>query len=396
LGDSDGTLNSYMNVLQLRQQVDAVSADWKDRLSLARAYRLLAHQQSAMGKRHEARSNIDEAILLAESLNRAHPYTPEILYEVGFSHEVSGAIAYPGDPQEHQKKLEDYRQALAAGEASLTIQPEDVRTLHAIAVDTSYIGQLLHQTDPRAALPYYEKALEINRQLTHRSTEIQYVRSVAIAYGNIADVYADLGDYARQVANNKLGLEIYQDLDRRDPKNALVRQGLAIAYVNTASALSTIGEFEEALRDVVKGIEIMRGLVTSAPKTSAQKSILAAMLVANGTILTLANHPKAARPSLEEARTLFQSLSEPDDPGLDTAACDVKLGQAAAAGGSDQDAAKYFRRALQVVEPFTKKDDADLEALYAGADAYAGLGQLDGGEDVVPEESRYVETYTTP
>ena len=229
LGDSSGTLASYRKALDIRKQIDAASGDWNDHISLAQSYRFVAHQQWAIGNIRGAREDIDRAIAISEGLNQAQPNNSKILYELSFDHEVSGTIGYPGDPLATQKIIEDYRRALAADEVALKLRPDDVRTLHGYAMDLSDIGNVLEATDPRAALTNYEKALEINLKLTKLSPELRYQRSVAIAYGSIASVYDDLGEYGNVAENNMKGLAIYQDLIRADPKNALLRQGLAIA-----------------------------------------------------------------------------------------------------------------------------------------------------------------------
>lgn len=48
---------------------------------------------------------------------------------------------------------------------------------------------------------------------------------MAIAYEGIANIYDDLGDYARLVEYNRKVVTMYQELDRVDPKNALLREG---------------------------------------------------------------------------------------------------------------------------------------------------------------------------
>ena len=378
LGDTEGALASYKRALAIRKRVDVQSPDWNDHLGLAQSYRLVAHQLWATGDLNGARDHIDHAIAISGALDPLHPNTAKILYEVAFDHEVSGEIRYRGDRFESQKVIEDYRKALAADEATLKIQPDDVHSLHGYAVDLRNTGDLLEPTDPRAALPYYEKALEINRKLTQRSTEIQYARSVAISYGEIADVYADIGDYAREAENNRKGLEIYQDLCRADPKNALLRQGLAIAYVNTATAVARVGNTKESLEYSSRGLEIMRSLVASAPQNAVQKGIFAAMLAARGTILNASGKPDAAISELDSARSIYESLSKAGsgDQQTNIAACDVELGKAATQAGRDAEAAGYFGQALRIVKPLVANEAADLDALYTAADAYLGLGEL--------------------
>lgn len=71
---------------------------------------------------------------------------------------------------------------------------------------------------------------------------------MAIAYEGIANIYDDLGDYARLVEYNRKVVTMYQELDRVDPKNALLREGLAecVAAVVQAEAKGATWVFEDA------------------------------------------------------------------------------------------------------------------------------------------------------
>jgi len=382
LGDAEATMASYKKALAIRLQIDAVSRDWTDQVALAQGYRLVAHQQWATGDLRGARENIDRAIVISEGLGKSQPSNAKVLYELSFDHEVSGAIGYPGDHLARQKIITDYRAALAADEMALKLQPDDVHTLHGYAMDLSDIAGVLEVSDPRAALSNYEKALEINRKLTHLSTELRYQRSIAVAYGSIASVYDDLGDYAHEVESNEKGLAIYQDLQRADPRNALLQQGLAIAYVNTATAWARVGKTPTALEYSNQGLEIMRPLVASSSQSAHQQGIYAAMLAARGTILAGAHKPDAALAELDHARSIYESLFKAGASGQRTevAACEVKMGEAAALAGRSPAASEHFHQALTIVEPLISVQDADLDSLYVAADAYAGLGELSMNE----------------
>ena len=378
LGDSQATLASYKKALEIRKQIRAESRDWNDQLSLAQGYRLVAHQEWATGNRHAARSDIDESIAISDALRKAQPNYPTILYEVSFARGVSAAIGYPDDPLATQKIIEDYRRALDGDEALLKIQPNDSHTLHGYAVDLSNLGSMLEASDPQAALTNYLKVLEIDLKLTQISPEIRYRRGVAMAYGSIASVYDDIGDYAHAVENDSKGVAIYQELNRADPKNALLRQGLAIAYTNTATAAARVEKFDMALDYSSKGLEIMRGLVSSAAANAYPKHIFAAMLAARGTILLEARKPEAAITEFENARSLYESQvnAGASDKKSTLAACDVKLGEASAGAGHEQSARVYFHRALSITAPLISGENADLDAVYVTADAYSGLGDL--------------------
>jgi eukaryotic-like serine/threonine-protein kinase len=377
LGDFEGTLVSYKKALELRKQISASSKDWNDRVALAQDYRLVAHQLWANGDPRGARDPIERAIAVSEAINKEKPNNLTILGELSFDREVSGRIGYPGDSSANEKVLDDYRHALALDEAAIKIKPDDVSFLHGYSMELSNIGSKLEATDPQEALNNYKKALEIDVRLTQLSTDIGYKRKVAIGYGSIASVYDDIGDYPHAVENNMKDLAIYQDLVRSDPKNVLLRQGLAITYTNTATACTRVGQIATGLDYSNRGIEIIRPLVSSGPQNAFQQYVFAAMLSARGTILTAANQPGAAMAELEHGRSIYEALYKAGSTAqANIAAADVKLGEAAAKAGRNEDAANYFHQALAIVEPLITAAPADLDAKYVAADAYSGLGDL--------------------
>ncbi len=377
LGDSQGTLISYQKALELRKRITGASSDWKDRVAMAQGYRLVAHQLWANGDPKGAREMIERAIAISEGLNSAMPNNWKVLYEVSFDRETSARIGFPGDAAAKQKILADYRRALAVDEAMLKITPDDIGTLHGYSTDLSGIGNMLEGTDPEEALKNYQRGLAIDQRLTQLSPDLRYRRSVAIGYGSIASVYDDSGDVVHAVENNTKDLEIYQELVREDPKNALLQQGLAIAYMNTGTSCARAGKIARGLEYSSRSLEIMRPLLASAPETSFRQYVFAAMLVGRGTILTRANQPEAAARELEHARSIYEKLAKAGaNSVVNVAGSDVKLGEAAMKAGHEQTAADYFRQALTIAEPLISTDPPDLDALYAVADAYSGLGEV--------------------
>jgi non-specific serine/threonine protein kinase/serine/threonine-protein kinase len=378
LGDSEGTLASYNKALALRKQINADSSDWNDRLALVQGYRLVAHQLWANGDPRGARDPIERAIAVAEAMNKEQPNNSKILHELGFDYEVSGRIGYPGERLSDQKIIEDYRRALAVDEISLKINPDDIPTLHGYAMDLSDIGGMLEAAKPQEALKNYEKALEIDQKLMQLSPDLRYQRGVAISYGSVASVYDDMGDYPRAVENNLKDLSIYQDMVRADSKNVLLRQGLAITYMNTGASCVRAGQIPLAMDYSNRALEMMRPIASAASKTAFQQHIFAAMLVIRGTILTAANQPDAAITEIELGRAVYESLYKAGTANrVNVAASNVKLGEASAKAGHDQKAADSFHEAVLIAEPLISTDPADLDALYATADAYSGLGDLD-------------------
>ena len=191
------------------------------------------------GKEQEAPDSIDHAIILSEALNQEHPNDSQVLYELGLDYGESSGIAHPDDPGEKSRPLDDVRKALTASEAALRVKPDDPRILHLYATNLGGIGQYLVDTDPRAALPYYQRELEIERKLTQRSSAIRYASGVAHAYGQITNAYEYIGDNTREFENAAKALAIYQDLSHQDSKNASLGQHAACSEkMGEASALA--------------------------------------------------------------------------------------------------------------------------------------------------------------
>lgn len=375
LGDAQGTLASYQKALEIRKQIDAVSKDWNDRLALAVGYRLVAHQLWANGDPRGARAPIERAIAISEALNVAQPGILKIVYEVGFDYEVSGRIGYPGDPSAKQKILADYRRGMALGEVATKLAPDDLRILHGYAMGLGDVGTILEGFDAREALKNYQKELEIDLQVTKRSNDVRYWRSLAIDYGSIASVYDDLGDYPHALENNTKDLEIYHSLVGKDPNNALFQQGVAIASMNTAASAARAGNIPVALDDSSRSLEIMRKLVANAPEKAFQRGVFAILLVFRGTILTIANQPEAAIAEIQRGRSIYESLYKAGaGERVNVAASDVKLGEAASKAGHDQAASEYFQQALNIAEPLIPANN--LDAIYVAADAHSELGVL--------------------
>jgi serine/threonine protein kinase len=392
LGDTKGSLFSYQKALQIRQQVVRKSKDWNDRLDLAQNQRLVANQQWAVGDHRGALENIASAVAISESLNTAHPNTWKVLHELGFDYELAGELRAPGPSGSPVDPAEYSRKSVAVDEAMLQIKPDDLRTLDGYAIDLSHVGGSLEGTNPSAALPYYNKELEIEQKLHERSTEVRYARGVARTYGEIGRVYEKMGDYPHALENEERDLAIYQGLIRVDPQNTLLQQGLAIAYVNTATGLGKARKTAQSLEYMDASLKIMQAIVAAAPQNVQQRSILAGIYGARGSNLIQVHKPDAALKEFHEARAIYESFYKADpsdkDASVNVASCSKRMGEAASAAGNSKLAADYFRQTLVIVEPLISTQKPHLAALYMAADSYSGLGDLNLEEARRPQKNR--------
>ena len=382
LGDTKASLESYQKALAIRRQFAAKWNNFNDQLALARAYRLVANQEWAVGEYPAALEKIDRAVAISEGLNAEHPKDVNIMKELGLQYALASQIRVPnyvggrGDPD----RVEEYcRKALATDEALLAITTNDLDVQHAYATDLNHLGASLGGKDLAAALDCYNKELAIDEKLQQRSSDPRYARGVAVAYSHLAQTYEKIGDKQRTLENYSRGLDVSLGLAQLDPKNTLFEQGLAVAYCNTAHALSQNGGNDLSLSYLQKSNEIMRALAVSAPENIQQRGRFAAVLVTNGVTLMNLGKPEAALKMLDEARSIFDSLQgdAPIYAGSALVTCTEKMAVAASRAGNSKLAAEYFNEVLKVVEPALRAEKANADIDYLAADSYAGLGDLE-------------------
>jgi len=383
LGDTQGSLDSYRKALQIRQGISAKSSDWNDRLAFAGAQRLVANQQWAMGQYSDAVKNIASSIATSEALNVANPKNLKVLQELEVAYNMAYNIYgsdYAGRVGDSEKSKETSRKALAADEALLAITPNDADLLHAYAIDLSHFGGTFDD-DPRAALKYYYKELEIEQKLYQHQRETRYARGIAHAYSHIGQTYDDIGDSRRSFENSAQGLKFSQEAVRADPKNTYFQQGLAIAYANNADSASKAGAKAQSIEYIGNALKIMNSLVVSAPENRPQRGNLAKMVRMKGFIFLKLGEPEAAMKEYGGALSMYESLYKIDPNGAkgletDVASCKEKMGEAASRLGDSKLAEEYFRQVLNFVEPVLSTQRPDPAVMYLAADAYSGLGKL--------------------
>ena len=382
LGDTNRSLVSYQKALKIREQIGAKSSDWNDRLALAQAYRLVANQQWALGDHAGALKNINAAVATAETLKNAQPKNLKILLELGSDYEIAGQVqehTYAGGWVNAAGAEENYRKAVALSEVMLTIDPEDPSIQNGYANDLLHIGSILEKSDKKAALECYTKELQIEEKLHQHSADVRYTRGIAVAYNHIAVIYEKMGDSQRALETYVKGLEIYKQLVRVDPKNALFRQGLAIAYGNTAVGLGKAGHKAMSLDYMEKSVELMRAVVAPDPENRQQRGYLAVIAATSGSNFMRLGKPEGALREFDEARAIYESFHKADlnetEDAINAAACKEKMGEAASRVGKPQLAEQYFHQALSVVEPLLSAKDPDPPR-YVAVDAYSGLGDL--------------------
>jgi tetratricopeptide (TPR) repeat protein len=350
-------------------------------LEVAKAYRLVAIQDFAMGDGSRARHDIEAAILLSERLSKDRPYEWAIASEAATEHQWSTVIGYNGVADEEERIAEDRRRAVQVDEALLRLRPNDADTLHRYALNLGYLAAQLGRSDPKLALTYGQKVLQIEIKLQQESPKTRLAGGLAFAYSVLVDLFLkDIHDYASARSYAERQLLGGQQAVRLDPRNHMLQRILAAQYLYLAEVDSKTGRLSQSLEGLKKGQAIARALIEADPENIPNRGVLADNLSFTGQVLLLARKPKDAFGQLDEARALYEPFPKTDSKAtgspIKAAICLVKMGEAAGQMGKPVLAETYFRRSLISVEPHVAQS-TDREALFTAAAAYAGLANLE-------------------
>jgi len=382
LGDTKGALTSYQKAFAIRQSVAGRSGALADRIALAQGYRLVADLQWALGDFESARRNIVAAIAISEALDHSSPNEWEILKELSLDYEYAADIyelGYVGGIDQNASYA--YRKkALEADEAMLRIRPQDTAALDGYAIDLVERGGIEEDSDPRAALGYYERALAIHKSLMGRGSDPHFASGAANDYGAISRVYENLGDIRRAYENDVASLGIEKKNLDTDPRNVTYEKSAGIAYVNAATEARKIGRKAEALADTRAGVEWMRKSLAADANNQQMQGLVAVVAVQGAFNLLAIGETAEAGTDLNDGCAIYESLyhSRADSPGalVRVALCDAKKGDVARIAGALQKAREFYELAIRESQlpGHPKVDDKDL--WLAAADAYSGFGDL--------------------
>lgn len=218
---------------------------------------------------------------------------------------------------------------------------------------------LANQRQPKVALPFYERAIEL-------STQFGDGRSIAMMYAGMAEAYRLQGDLELAIRYNQRSLQAYEDLGLLD-QIACTLDNVALLYAEygnreraresvargaklatdagrdgtlasirvTEAELTAKGEPDEAL-------ELVQQALRYAKKVEQPDAQLRALVLIGE--LRMASNAAAARRSFNEAVALAEERLPNRLPMVYE-----RWSRAAEAGGDGDEALRLARRALEVV-----------------------------------------------
>lgn len=222
---------------------------------------------------------------------------------------------------------------------------------------TDLAALLANQRQPKAALPLFERAIELSQQLSERP-------NLALVYSGMARAYREAGDLELAIRYNQRSLQVYEELGILD-KTACALDSAALLYAeygNRERARECLARATELAQEVhsdrtlasikVSEAEVMartdrEGAIEHAQQAlkfarkveQADAQVRAMLLI--GELRLTANVPGARRSFTEAVQ-----LAEERVPHLLRAIYD-RWSHAAEAGGDSDEALRLARRALE-------------------------------------------------
>jgi len=382
LGETSNSLASYRKALGIRRRLgEQKNAEWQDRLSLAEMYRRMASQMLSVGNARSALDYVQSAIPITESMSKLKSDDSKVLYELAYDYRVRGHIqsnGYFASQNELALAEESFKKARALDERMLAIDPNSINAQSSFADDSLFIANTATDLDERSdALENYDRSLQGFISVSHRSNAIKDQRKVAVVYNHLAIFYDAAGNVKLTLVNYEKSLSIYKKLAVQDLKNVLLQQGLAIAYVNVGDAKARLGNSAEGIADMHQGLTIMKAILNADPNAE-QRSIVAQMHISLANNLAGTNRFSEAEREYGIALHIFEDM-HPDENDVVAltymATCKIGIADAQRRLGDLLSAATNFQAALTLTKPHLKS--IDHGPLYNAADAYAGLGNIE-------------------
>ncbi|HZO51685.1 MAG TPA: serine/threonine-protein kinase [Bryobacteraceae bacterium] len=155
--------------------------------------------------------------------------------------------------------------------------------------------------DIAGAIEVYKLALDLATRLEAGDTKNFYARrNVATCYWRLGMVHAAYKPAEALDYYNK-SLQIIDELNTRDPKNAEYRYHASRVYMGLGESLHHLGRHEEAVTNLNRAVDLQRAILAVSPERIWNLRVLSRTYIFIGHAhLKLGNHP-AAQTSFSEA-----------------------------------------------------------------------------------------------
>ncbi len=263
-----------------------------------------------LGDQGGARTSYDQALRIAEAMQRSDPRDPAWRRDVARAHEkVAELVSVDGDAAEG---VAQSRAALEVFESLATTNPGDRQIERDLMSTYERLGSTQYIAgDLKDALQSYRRYKEIAQSLGKQAGgSAEARRAIPKADEEMGKIFALSGQRDEGLTHLQRALAAYEQLLAVDPEDASLRRSVSVTYTNLGDVLAGAGRNAEALADYRLGLQTLEQLAQQDPQNRQVRRDLSLTLAFLSEVLGETRDKSAARALARRALGLLRTLAE--------------------------------------------------------------------------------------
>jgi len=340
-----------------------------DQLNVAAAYRMGAFFDIFVPT---GREKIDRALAASDPLMRTNGDNLEVKNERAEEYLI---LAFIQDATgDRLQAIDTYRNVLRLRRDILQANPDYPGIRQKAAKTSIYLGhQIARFGSYDEAMPLMNRGIAEYETLVKSNGDPGLIRDLSASFGRRGDAELIQGNFAAAYSDFRRSKEMIVHLAKLDPENQMLQSDLWVDEFQEGRALAASGRDAEALPVLLRAFEGYKNLHLEddvGPGPGAMKAWIGEAQAGTHDFAGAIKHYRDAAEDLDKDQSSY------DDARCDLAMVETKIGNALAKTGRRQEAAAEYAKALQTSNVSFSVEHMDIPALYAAADAYAGMGDL--------------------
>jgi len=340
-----------------------------DQLNLAMAYRWRAFFDIY---ETTGRAEIDRALAVAKPLLRTNASNLDVKNELAQEYtiraDIQDAVGDRLDAIDSYSKVRNLRQEILSTNRDHT---DERRALAKIMVVLAH--EMGRFGSPDEAIHLMNLGIADFQALARETGDPGLVREVAAAESRRGDVELIQRNLTAALKDFQSSLRRFEPLAKLDPENKMLQSDVWVGRFEYGRALAVAGRYSEALPLMKHALRGYQSLHLEADVGVAPPTMQAWIAEAQVGVHDL----RGALKSLEaSAAGLAEDQANFDDARCELAMVETKIGNVLFIMHKSADAKAHYEKARATAKLPESTERNDIPALYAAAEAYAGLGDI--------------------
>jgi serine/threonine protein kinase len=379
IGDTKGALESSQKALALWENVAKSNpGNLPDQINVVKGHRILSmmYQNAA---RPGAREQLERAMVLSAQLLKTAPTDNLLLRERAV--EFQWISSYYEDDGNYSASVQALRNALDILQGLDKLAPQTKYLIQGIAMDRIKIANALATLGARKeALDLSRYGIESYENLAKDPKVSAYKREYAVSLLFRCMILIINGNTDEALGSLQKARAIIAAMQSADPANTVLLSDLGGFTGGIGIALAANGQPREALANFDKALSIYAELRARDPLYQDLPYYVGQTSIWRGDLFTrLGNIPEALK-SYQKALPNFEEVAKAAPTrktSCDRATAHAKIGHSLFVLKDFSAARASYQESVELTESLASQDQPNPLALYALADAYSGLGDIE-------------------